>query len=252
MTSTKRFFIGYAAVYVVVAVILNVTLGPPGLSKEYLENYKAEHDRYIGIMKDVRYKRLLQNPASGAGDKALAESAAFAEEYEAREAFIAEDERRARYQILFDAFNVFMLIVLFVRFGRRPIVEFLDAGVAEVRNRIDEAEAARKEAQQRRAEAQRKVDALGEEEARLEAEAEIQVKEMRRSTEESLSRSLALLKQETEDRIRQERLAAERAMKVELIEAAMTKFVERYKTEQSAEGEAALIGRFMKQLESSK
>ena len=41
-------------------------------------------------------------------------------------------------------------------------------------------------------------------------------------------------------------------MKEELIEAAMTKFVERYKTEQSAEGEATLIDRFMKQLESSK
>ncbi len=252
MTPVKRFLIGYAAVYVAVAVILNVTLGPPGLSKEYLENYKDDHDRYIGITKNEGYKRLLQNPEAGAGDEALAEAAAFAAEYEARESFIAEDERRALYQILFDTFNVLMLIVLFVRFGRRPFVEFLDAGVEEVRKRIDEVEKARKEAQERRADAQRKVDVLGEEEAQLEAEAEIHMREMHRSSEESLSHSLALLQQETEDRIRQERLAAERAMKEELIEAAMTKFAERYKAEQSAEGEAALIDRFMKQLESSK
>lgn len=252
MTSMKRFLIGYAAVYVAVAVILNVTLGPPGLSQEYLDNYKDDHDRYIGITKNERYKRLLQNPEAGEGDEALTEMAAFAAEYKARESFIAEDERRALYQILFDAFNVLMLIVLFVRFGRRPFVEFLDAGVEEVRKRIEQAEKARKEAQERRAGAQRKVDVLGKEEARLEAEAEILMREMQRSSEEGLSHSLALLQQETEDRIQQERLAAERAMKEELIEAAMAKFVERYKTQQSAEGEAALIDRFIKQLENSK
>ena len=51
MSPAKRFLLTFAIVSLVVWIGGNILMGPPGLSRPYLDEHKAEHDHYLEIIK---------------------------------------------------------------------------------------------------------------------------------------------------------------------------------------------------------
>lgn len=249
MNPVKRFLIVYAVVYIAGAIGLNMWLGPPGMDGAYLETFKDDQDRYIDVIKDDAYKRWSQNAELNPPDEVLERNIAFVTEYEAREAFQAQQRRRGLYTALFDVFNVGMLVVLLVRFARKPLLGLLDSGIEGVRKRIESAAQDRANAAESEAKAQKKLDGLDADQIRLETETRDRIENSRRGIEEAAEHVLALLAQETRDRIRQEELMARMQVKSELVDAAIAELEARYRKGHSAEEETALIEQFVQQVE---
>ena len=249
MSSVKKFLLGYVAIYMIVAMGFNLTLGPPGMSKEYLEEYKSDHDRYLEITKRDDYKRWKERPKLNLPSERLEASIAFLEEYESRPKFKAEKTRRHRYDILFDVFNMAMVVVLITHFARKPLINLLDGMFAQVKETLDKAKTARDEARQRKSEAQSNVDQLDQVLAAQEAEVEKRIEDMRRESALSTGLSISALNNETADRKLNEAAMARRELKQELVESAMASLIRDVQENPSSDQEAELINRFVNGLE---
>lgn len=236
MRSVKGFLIAYAAVYFVVAIGLNLWLGPPSMSSEYLETYKRDHDRYIETTKDPAYKRWEQRPHLNEPGPELASDIAFVEEYEARPEFQAEMARRGQYDILFDVFNVAMLLILVLRFGWKPLLRLLDDMRDAVARRIERAQEAARIAAERQKAAQDKINHLPAERDALEESMQTRIVEMRQEAALQGAQSLSALNKETEDRKRNEAALARQALRRELVDTALADVERRIR-----EGDAAAI-----------
>lgn len=252
MKSVRGFILAYLAVYFVVAIGLNMTLGPPGLSSDYLETYKADQDAYLETIKSDPYKLWLERPQLHPPDAALAAQIAFVQEYEAREAFINEGRRRARYALLFDVFNVFMLLVLVWRFARKPVAKLIDDMVNDTRDRIDSAEDARITATQRKETARGKLDSIDEERSRIELESNQQLAREEKRIAESTREALARLDVELGERRAHEELMAIQKMKEQLVDEAIGLLIREHQSGSTPESESLLIDRFATQLEQMK
>ena len=246
MSPVKRYLLIFFAVYLGGGLVANILLGPPGYSRAYRAQYKAEHDRYLEIIKTKEYKLWKQRPSLHEIDPALSD---FVAEYESREAFKSEQRRRAAYDNFFEFFIVVMVLHLAVHFGRKPLLDFLDAQVAEVRTKIERAAEARSTAAERKRGAQEKVALLphekeqtihGTQERIVQEEARIE--DLTRFTIEQVDR-------ETEDRKREEEHAAIRLLKEELVDAAIERLVQRHKARISPGAEAAQIDQFIRDVE---
>ena len=132
------------------------------------------------------------------------------EEYTAREEYQQEMQRRSRYDLLFDFLRAAMVLVLVVRFGGAPLMRYLDSQVQHVRDRLGEAAETRRAAQEQ---------------------------------------ALAMIAQEQEDRVRNEELMAKRALKKELVEEALRILEADYAAKRTPESEAALVDKFVEQME---
>ena len=244
------FLAGFFGLYVVVSLTLNLTLGPPGMSKAYLQDNGADHDRYLQITKDPdpAYKRWSQRPELNPPDDALAHNIAFVEEYTARPKFLDEQRRRFRYDMLLDFFNVAMVIALAVRFGRKPLVGLLDKMAGDVRDDIDRAGDSEAQAQERMSSARRRLDGLEDEQAALQHDAEDRIGRMRRESALATGRGVSALNKETEDRKRNEEALARRALARELVDQAIEKIVERVQSETGHEVDDLLIRGFAEDL----
>lgn len=251
MNPVKRFLIVYAVLYIAGAIGLNVWLGPPGMDSAYLDSFKDDQDRYIDVTKDIAYKKWSQNAELNPPNEGLQSDIDFVAEYKGREAFQAQQRRRGLYSTIFDVFNVGMLIVLIVRFARKPVLNLLDSGIQGVREELESAEQERVNATQGKAQAQKKLDGLDEDQIRLETETKEHIDHSRREIEAAAEHVLELLAQETRDRIQQEELAARMRVKAELVDAAIGQLEARYRESHSAEEEAALIEQFVEQVEQS-
>jgi len=254
MSPAKRFLLILGAVSLSVWIGANLLLGPPGLSRQYLRQYKEQHERYIEVTKSLPYKLYserphLHGPGSPGAPDDLAPNIALVEQYEANPAFQAEQRRIARYGLFFDLFNAGLVVVILVRFARKPLLNLLDEKVAEVRDRIKSAAQARRTAEERRRRAEHQLAHLDDDRARIAEETgrrlEHEMAELQRSNE----RSLALLWQELADRKHQEIVAAKQQVKRELVNETIKRLVERYRAEQSPEREAELIDQFVRDLE---
>ena len=247
-TSVKGFLIAYVLLYLVVAIAMNVKMGPPGMSSGYLDKYKADYDRYLEITKSDAYKLSQENAESNPPDDALKERIAFVESHEGLAEFKSEQHRRSLYGGLFDVFNALMLIVLVGRFGAKPLLGLLDSMIAQVRETIETAEQARSDADGRLELAESGLAGLDGERALLETETNDQLNQELEKIAAQSEQSAALLQKETEDRKRQEELLAQRALKEALVEESMKILVERYAATRSPEQESALIDQFANQL----
>lgn len=249
MNPVKRFLIVYAVIYVVVAIGLNIALGPPGFSSGYLETNKADHDRYMDGVKRDAYKIWTERPELNPPDEALSALIAFIGEYEVREDFIKEQRRRSLYSVLFDCFNALMFIVLVVRFATKPIASAIDSMIEQVRTRIEKSERAQADAAQRKKNAEDKLAGVDGERERIFHETAERVEHDRAAIKESTALALTQLERELEDRKRTEELKARNMMKQELIDEAIEVLVARYKAERAADRESVLIQDFVRQLE---
>jgi F0F1-type ATP synthase membrane subunit b/b' len=255
VSNTKRFLLIFFGAALVVWLGINFTLGPPGLSSAYLYGedgeggFKADHDHYLDIIKSGAYKLYEQRPhLNGPGQPGvsedLAENIEFVEHYKAREAFQAEEHRRALYDILFDFFNAALVVVLAVYFGRKPLLKFLDEKIADLREKMEALAEARKDAEARRHGAEDKLARLSGEEQQIAAATEERLAKEMAELDEANQRGLEIMQRELEDRKRDEEKAAAMRVKEELVNQAIAKLIDDYKAKDSAEQQARLVEEF--------
>ena len=245
MSPIKSFLLKYFAVYIIVGILINIIFGPPDYSKEYKSKYKADHDRYMEIVKSDKYKIWKENPRleeqpAGVG---------FVEEYEANPDFIAEQRRRMLFNTLFDFFKVGMVLYLIIHFGRKPLCKFLDEQIENIKKKLEQGDKARNAAMQRRAEAQKKHDSLEQEKIDLEKERVDTIEEDRREMEELTTKTLAQIDAETKDRQQEEEHKAALLVKKELFTKAIDIIAEQVKENPSTEDNAEMFDQFIAELE---
>lgn len=255
-----RFILVVATVALVGFIAINVLLGPPGLSKEYLADHKARHDHYLEVRKSEAFKRYEQRPGlngpGGEGASAhLAENIAFAEAYRQMPEFVAEQKRIALYEQAFSFFNASLVVIIALYFGRKPLLRFLDAGIEELRRKLREAEDQRLAAEKRRQDAEARLAGLPEESRRIAAETQERLDRELAELAEANQRSLAVMEADLKDRRREVVKEAEFRVKQELVNAAINSIEERYRTALAQGGEtvtahqAELLDAFVGDLE---
>lgn len=247
--SWQRYMIGYLLAYLAISSLLLAALGPVGLSKTYLEEYEADHDRYIQTTKLDSYKRWRQRPELNPPDDDLAVRIAFVDEYTARPEFIGEQLRRAIYAFLIDVFKVAMVIILVLHFGRKPMRELLQGMIEKVRNKMGQAQQERDSAARRKHDAQAKLDGLPAQQADIEAQTTERIKEMRHEDALTVGSRLANLNRETEDRQRHEETLARLKLKRELVNQAIDVLAEPFRRQTAHVEGATLIDQFVQRLE---
>jgi len=249
LSPVKRFLLGLLGVYLVVAVLILGVVGPPQLSGEYLEEYQADHDRYLEIIHSPEYKRHIQNPELHPAEGELAEDVAFVEEYEARPEFQAASRRRDISIFLFEVLNAGALLAIAIRFGRKPLLEFLDQQVADARKRLEWARENRRKAEERKKQAQEQLEGLEERRREITAHTQTVIEQERERIRNATEQNLAQIENETNERIRVEELRTTLRIKRELVEQAVAELRERYAAERSEETLAQLVDDFARHLE---
>jgi F0F1-type ATP synthase membrane subunit b/b' len=245
----KRFLALFALVYVVGAASIDYAFWPPGrFSEAYLAEYKADHDRYLSIIKSPEYKRWSQRPHLNPPDAGLQANIEFVESYTNRDAYKTEQARRNRYELLIDFYNVAMLLVLVVPLARKPLAGVIDNMIEEVKRTIGRAERARQEADARRVEAEQQVARLPEERSRVEAQVAERVSRFESESAALKEQALSTLAQEMEDRMRNEEKLAKEALKRRIIEEAVGLVEAEFQTGGAAKHDA-LVDRFVANLE---
>ncbi len=248
MSPAKRFLLITAVVSLAVWLAINFLFGPAGFSNEYLEQYKAEHSHYLEVAKDEAFQKYMQRPELAA-DPEMREKAQFVEQYTSRPEFIQEQNRRWWYTLLFDFFNAGLVALIAIRFLTRPLLNFVDERIAELREKMESAAKAREEAQTRRAAAAEKLDQLPNERDRVEAETDARIDKELTQVQEDNQRALGMLEQEIEDRKHGEELAAARLLKRELVTEAVEKLKQDFAARRSPEQQAAIFEQFVGDLE---
>lgn len=259
--TTKQFLIAFAVVYAILAAFGTVMWGPPGYSSEYMDEHKAEHERYIEIVKSDGYKHWLQRPKREVIEQAyernpgmkppleeLMPAVAFAEEYEQEPFFVAEKERQATYTLYFEFLNWLAVMVIVVKLGRKPLLEFLDDQAAKVRRRIEKARTAREEAEQRRGEAEQRVARLDQDRQEIEKQNEARIAQELEEIREGTEYTLEQLRAEAEERKRAEEHQAAMRMKAELVTAAIDKLKAQLRESASQDRQTALVHEFVNEL----
>lgn len=247
--SWKKFLVGFLLVYLVVSVLLNLTLGPSGMSKDYLKEYKANHDRYLETIKLDAYKRWRQRPELNPPDNGLADRIAFVSEYTARPKYVAEQQRRGTYGLLTDFFNVAMVIFLVFHFARKPVRELVEGMIESVRSTLDRARREREEAAQHKANTQAKLDGLPAQKSDLDEQTAQRIKEMREEDANTVGQRLSNLNRETEDRCVHEETLARLELRRELVDQAIDVLVQRFRSETAPEEHSVLIDQFVQRME---
>lgn len=257
MTPTKRFLLGFFGVAIAGWLAGVFLYGPPGMSAAYLDAFGEEHEHYVEVLKSDVYKLWAERPHlhgpetwSDPHEAAfLQEAIGFVERYEARPEFHAERERIHRYELFFEFFNPLLVVVLAWRFGRKPLLAFLDGQIAAVRTRIEEAESARAEAKARMDAAARQMASLADERKRLAEETEARIARELADTEAANQASREAMERELEDRKLGERLAAERRLKTELVDAAIAHLTHTIQSQSDPESQRRLVSDFLVELE---
>lgn len=257
MNPAKKFLLILATVAIVGCIAINVAFGPPTLSRPYLDQYKVDHDHYLKIIKSDPYKLHSERPTLHVPDDPNAitsQDLAFVETYLQGDDFKAENHRITIYDYLFDFFNAALVLVLIVRFAKKPIANFLDEQIASLREKMNRAKTERQTAETRRQDAETQIELIPHEQERIDDETKAQLTRDFAVMEEDSKKNIALLERERKDRINEEELAAEKAVKRELVDQAINRIVSRYtqKTAAStnADHQSNLIGQFVRDLES--
>lgn len=252
MAKIKRFLIIYVLVYIVIATGINMVYGPPSMSKEYLSEYKADHDRYLEAVKNSDYKLWAQRPELiETPDAKLQDRIAYVEEYEAREAFQEEAHRRHTYNLLFEFFNAGMVVVLIVGLAKGPVGSLVDGMIASIREKLDETEATLNVAEERLDAAQSKIAGLDEDLAGNAELVEERIENIRRDAALFTGQSLSRLNKEVENRKQHEEIKARHALKEIAVDAAIEQILEQFKSNGTDAHNEALIKQFVAELEKS-
>lgn len=226
--SPKKFLLIYFSVYLVIAITWAVMYKSPGHTTAFMEANVEVHEHYLEIVKSEPYKHYEQRPhlieqyyerhPHAIPDHAhLMAGIKFVEEYTSRPAFVAEEQRMARYNVFFDVYNTIAVVVLAVWFGWSPLMGFLDQRIGDVRTRIERAENRRKTALERLESAKAQFDGLAEERARIEEQVLALAEQDRATMTEMTDRVREEIEKEARERAELEHLAAAKQLRTDLI-----------------------------------
>ena len=272
MSPAKRFLLIVFGVALAGWIALVWLLGPSGYSKEYLSGTftfdgremtrKVAHDHYLIIVKSLPYKLYAQRPHLHppepgpdpeklmAGIQHLTEGEVdFVEAYESQEAFQREKFRQYWFKFGYRFFNMVLIFVLIGRFGKAPILNWLDAQVAAENATMDNAAGMRAEAEDRLQRAENSIANIPAARERIEAETRDRIARELEVLEEANQQSLAIARQEVEDRKRKEELAAALLVKKELVEQSIARVADHLRDEDSAARQAGWLTQFAAELE---
>jgi F0F1-type ATP synthase membrane subunit b/b' len=252
MTPLKRFFLLYFGLYLGGMLLINLLFGPPGMSRQFTSDpvTREAYEHYLEIIKSERYKRWQQNPQiDPAATPGLPEQIEFVQAFETRPFFQAEMRRRERYRISGEMFHVAMMLLLIIKFARRPLLRFLDQGIDRVRQQIAQAEAARREAMQRRSSAAEAIARLDEEKARIEQEGRLLMDQDLAQIHTLTEQSVAHVLEAAEDQKREEMQAAMLRLRAELVDRAVQRIVDRFESEASEREHQLLLTQFVDEVE---
>ena len=249
MGNVKQFLILFVLIYMVVAVSINTKLGPPGMSEEFLADYKLEYDHYIEISKNEHYILWTQRPNlvdfEAKENLHLQERIEFMQRFESMDAFKEEQHRRHLYDMVFDVFNAFMVVVLVTRFARKPLSALIDTTIETIRARINDTEEARQYAGKLLDEADHKIKGLPADLAGYEELAHERIELVRRHSALFTGESIAALNKETADRVSFEEVKAIQQVKERLVDAAIQQALDAFQDSNSAAHDDALIEQFV-------
>ena len=250
-SKSKRFLMLLATVAVAGWIALNWLLGPPGYSSDYLAGHHAQHELYVEAIKSDGYKHYMQRPHLVDLEQFphLQHQVTLVENYEASEAFQAEQHRLHLYKLFFEFFNAGLVVVLVVRFGKKPILGFLDGQIEEIRDKITQASRSRKSAQSRRAAIEDKLAHIHDEELRINASTESRLEREMAELAEANHYSLGLHQRELAERKKAENHAAEQAIKRQIVSVAIEDLIEKARANQSPESHDKLVRQFLADVE---
>lgn len=249
MTPAKRFLLIFFALYLVGAIAIIVLYGPPRYSQAYMGQYEDEHQRYLEITKSEAYKLHRERPALHPAEGKLAEDIAFVEEYESREVFQQEKQRVFIFNLLFDIYNAAATVIIAVRFGKEPFLNFVDERIDDIRRRIKQSEDVRARAAKQKAAAEAKLQGLAEEKQRIEAQMDEAIQTEKDNIAALTEQNLKLIAQETEERKQREARQAAMQMKAEIVTRSVDRLSERLQKELTEADQAALVEQFVTRLE---
>lgn len=249
MSRTKRWLMIGAAVYAAAAALGIGLFHSPRYSKQYLAKHGGEHRRFTAIEQREDYKRYRERPALHPPTAQQRADFTFADAYADHPALRAERRRMAWYAAYFKWLNSAAFVALAVGFARRPLLDYLDARAASIRDTIAEAEQARREGEQRDHAAQGRLGQWPEEEAALERETDDRIDAELVQIREEMHHARVELARATEDRKRAEVYQASMTIKAELVSLAIRELEDRYKTEATQEHLEADVGQFIHLLE---
>lgn len=272
MSPAKRFLLILFGVALAGWIVLVMLFGPSGYSSGYLSGTftfegrestrKVAHDHYLIIIKSLPYKLYSQRPHLHppepgpdpeklmAGIEHLTDGEVrFVEAYEGQEAFQQEKTRQYWFKFFYRLFNMVLIAALIWRFGKAPMLRWLDAQVAATHDTMDSAARLRAEAEERLQRAEASIENVPAEQKRLEAETQERIARELEALEEANEQSLAIARRETEDRKRKEKLAAALLVKKELVQQSIGQVVGRLREEDSAARQAGWLNQFASELE---
>jgi len=253
MNPVKKFLLQLLGGYLLIAVPLAIFLGPPGFSSAFLDEYQDDLDHYYEVIKSTEYKHWQQRPHLVEADPerytdAFAGDVAFVQEFGSSAAYLNEMRRRDLLRILFNFLNAGVGVTLIVRFGRKPLMDFLDKQVAEVRNQLESAEQARKEAQAARGAAEMKMGSLAAETEGMAEQAHAAAQEAVSALEAETAELMAAIEIELAMRKKMEVQRAAMGLKAELVEEAGRRVEQRLAEESGEDGQRLLVAQFLEGL----
>lgn len=252
MSPAKRFLLILAGVYLAVYIPTTLLFGPPGMSGEYLERFSHEHEHYLEVIKSPEYKLWQERPHLHEASGHFAENIAFVEQYTANEAFQEEMHRRHVYEIVCDWLNMLVVVVVAVRFGRKPLLGFLDGQIAQVRERLDRVGRAQEEAAAQRAGAEAKVATLEADTARIAEQAEATAQQAADEFNRVTGKLLSDIDEEEAIRKALEEREATRQLRKELVDRAIALVSAELESTRSVERQNLLVDQFLAGLEKAK
>jgi F0F1-type ATP synthase membrane subunit b/b' len=244
--SMKKFLYTVLGVYVACAVLGLLLFKSPSYSRPYLAKYGHEHERYHKIVKNEKYKAYIERPHLHPADERLLADVEFAKAYEARPELKAERRRMFAYDVYFKVLNSTAFIVLIARALRKPVVQFLDGKITEIRSELDSADKARAEAQQLKAAAATKMEQWAAIEEGILKDTDAAIEQKLAAIRQEFEEARAELANETADRKQAEVYRAVRTVKEELVSQAIRTLEERYRTETTQAQLAANVDRFVR------
>lgn len=249
MNQVKRFLISWFVAYVVFCGLGIALFKSPSFSSAYLAKYKADHEKFYAILKSEPYKIWHERPQLHPPDAVLQEKIEFVNEYEERPEFRAEEHRTGHYRLYFKWMNAIMFVVLVVRLARKPLCDFLDGKIAEIRTTIETAEHESETAAQKNAEAHTKLKTFPgiADGIRKKSEGDIEENRQRINEEHKLAEHQLVV--EVEDRKREDWHEASVTIRHELVNQALTRVEERYRTEPSLKNLEHSVDEFISVLE---
>jgi len=245
----KRFLLAGLAIYSFLAVVGLFVFRSPKLSPAYLEKHEAAHERYVEITTNPRFEVFRERPHLYAPDDPRHEQLAFVQAYLRQPEYQRERVRIEAFTLWFHLLNGGAFLVLVLRMGYRPVVDYLDKRTVQIRDRLETASQARIVSLHELAEVQAQADAWPHKEEELKKRADDAIDNSLVQIREEGRLSRIQLARETEDRKRAEIFRAAGQIKEEMVSEAVGTLEKRYATEATERELRQNVEQFVRLLE---